>query len=1075
MDRVTQVFNEALTALNNRDLNKAKERFGDVLQLDGAHVPALNLLTVVLMSLNRFAEAEPLIAKAVRLNPNSDVSFYNYGLISKQLNKPRQALEAFNKALAINRSVAETWNNRGTVFSDLKKYDAAIGDFEQAIRLNPGYAEAYVNRGKASGRLKQTEAAFVAYDKALSLKPDLVEAWLGRGDVFFDLGRHSEALAAYDRAVSIKPDLAEAWLHRGNALASLKRHDEAFAAYDKADSLKIGLAEAWLGRGNVYAELKRCDEALAAYEKALSIKPDLAEVWLGRGNIFGALKRDADAHAAYDRALSVRPDLAEAWLGRGNVFADRKRYDEAQAAYDKALSIKTDLAYAWLGRGNAFTGMKRADAALAAYDRALSIKPDLAEAWLGRGNVLADRRRHDEALATYDRALSITSDLESAWIGRGNMLTGLRRHDDAFAAYDKALSINPRATEAWLGRGHALADGQRYVEALVAYDEALLIAPASENAWIGRGNVLCSSMRYDEALAAYDEALAIMPEAAEAWLGRGNVDYRFNRQDEALAAYDKALSIKADVAEAWIGRGNIFHNLRRHGEALAAYDEALAIKPDLAEAWLGRGNLLVEFKRYTEALSAFDKAMTLTPSLDYAEGAHVHTKLQLCDWTDIDRKIDSVLSAVRDRKRLSAPFVLLSLPSSPADQLRCAQSYAQDVVGSPSEWPGGVYSHERIRVAYLSGDFHDHPVSRCAVGLLEHHDKSRFEVAGLSFGPDETSAMRERLKGAFEHFIDVREKSDQDIVDLMRRMEIDIAVDLMGYTQGFRPGIFAARPAPIQVNYLGYLATMGAPFIDYIMADRVVLPPEHEQHYAEKIVRLPECFLIGDRQVAIAPGQMTRQDAGLPPEGFVFCSFNNTYKLLRPTFDAWMRVLREVDGSVLWLLKPNEETAANLQREAQRCGVDGDRIIFAPRLDFSEHLARQRLADLFLDTTPYNGGATALAALWSGLPILTVLGETIVGRMAASMLHAIGLPELVTATLPDYEAMAIRVAGDPSLYTALYERLACQRTTCPLFDPQRFAQHVESAYQTMWKAHQLRRAPVSFSVPLGQYQEVGVN
>jgi tetratricopeptide (TPR) repeat protein len=319
MKNTAQIFNEALSALNSGDFRAAEKGFRKVVRLDGTHVPALNLLTVVLMSSNRFSEAEPLIAKAVTLNKTSDVSFYNYGLISKNLKKPHQALEQFTKALELNPNAPETWNNRGTIFNDLKKYDYAIDDFNRAITLNQAYVDAYANKAKSLAELKRYDEALAAYDKALSLKPDLAEASLGRGNVFVDLRRFDNALEAYDKALSFKPDLAGAWLGRGNAFAGLKRHDEALAAYDKALSLWPALAEAWLGRGNVFAELKRHDEALAAYDKALSLKPDLAGVWFGYGNVFTDLNRYNEAIAAYDKAIVLDPHFAASYLHKGLV------------------------------------------------------------------------------------------------------------------------------------------------------------------------------------------------------------------------------------------------------------------------------------------------------------------------------------------------------------------------------------------------------------------------------------------------------------------------------------------------------------------------------------------------------------------------------------------------------------------------------------------------------------------------------------------------------------------------------------------------------------------------------------
>ena len=649
----------------------------------------------------------------------------------------------------------------------------------------------------------------------------------------------------------------------------------------------------------------------------------------------------------------------------------------------------------------------------------------------------------------------------------GIVLKALNRPAEALERFTEALAINPAAPETWNNRGTVLNDLKRHEKALEDFDRAIALNPRYAEAFYNKGKSFTMLKRFEEALSDCQRALALNPDFAEAWLGRGNVFNQLKQYDDALTAYDRALSLKADLAEAWLSRGNIFTEVKRHDDALAAYDRALALKADLAEAWLGRGNVFNELKQYDKAFAAYDKAMTLKPHLNYAASARLHAKLNLCDWTNLEAEIGELLSRMRKQNVLSIPFAFLSVPSSPADQLLCARIHIQDQPAFPALWRGETYAHDRIRVAYLSADFREHPTTNSAVGLFEQHDKSRFEVTGISFGPNQNSSMRERVKGAFEHFIDVANKSDREIAELVRELEVDIAVDLMGYTENGRPGIFARRSAPIQVSYLGYLGTMGAEFIDYVIADKIVLPAGQQQYYTESIVHLPDCFLPNDDRLEIAPVTPSRRDAGLPGDGFVFCSFNASYKFGPAMFGLWMRLLHKVEGGVLWLLNSNADMVANLRREAQRCGVDPGRLIFAPRIALSAHLARQRLAGLFLDTAPYNAGATAAAALWSGVPVLTVIGETFVGRMAASMLHAVGLPELVTESWPDYETVALKIATEPAFCASLKDKLARNRETYPLFDTERFTRHIEAAYVSMWQAYQDGRPPAGFAVNAG--------
>ena len=944
MSEITAIFDEALAALNGREITKAEEKFRQVLSLDPSHVAALNLLTVVLMSMGRFADAEPFIARAVTLNQSSDVSYYNYGLIAKHLGNLDKATEQFTKALELNPTVPETWNNRGTVWNDLKNFDAAISDFDRAIELNQSYAEPYANKGKS---LRQ-------------------------------LGRHAEAFAAYDRAVSIKPDLAEAWLGRGDVLCLLKRYDEAAAAYDKALSIKPDLAEAWLGRGNVFStDGRRYDDALSAYDKALSIKPDLEGVWLGRGNVLRALKRYDDAFAAYDKALSIRSSLAEAWLGRGNVFDDLKHYDEALAAYDKALSVRPDLAEAWFGRGNVFDHLKRYDEALAAYDESLSIRPSFADAWLGRGNGLCSLKRYGEALAAYDKVLSIKANSEGAWLGRGNVLVRLKRHKEAIAAFDRALSLDPNLPKAWLGRGHSLV--------------------------------------------------------------------ALNLYDRAFTAVDQALALNPAMGEAWLGRGDIFAAVRQYDDALAAFDRALEYEPDLPGAWLRRGYVLAALKRHGEAIAAFDRSLKTEPDGPFAEASRLHARMVLCEWGNFAADCAHLRSSIGSIP--AEPFPILAIESSPEEQLRSAKRYNETQCPPPSApiWRGKHYDHERIRVAYLSADYGIHPVFHLLSGVLASHDHARFETIAISFGSADPTSLSPRLTGSFDRFLDVKGRGDVDVADLLKAIEIDIAIDLMGYTERARPMILAHRPAPVQVNYLGYPGTMGADHIDYIIADRWVIPDAQRQFYTEKVIYLPNTFQANsEREITDLSG--SRAAAGLPDDGFVFCAFSNSYKITPGIFDVWMRVLQQVPGSVLWLLAAHATVEGNLRREAEARGVEAERLVFAPRIPYADYLARYQLADLFLDTLPFNAGTTASDALWAGLPLVTCSGETFASRMAASLLRAVGMGELIADSMADYEALAAKLASDPELMASMRAKLARNRLSEPLFDTKLFTRHLEAAY-----------------------------
>jgi predicted O-linked N-acetylglucosamine transferase (SPINDLY family) len=677
---------------------------------------------------------------------------------------------------------------------------------------------------------------------------------------------------------------------------------------------------------------------------------------------------------------------------------------------------------------------------------------------------LTSRGRFDEAERYVQMAMKAGPASEATLYNYGVILKALKRPKEALERFSQALQINASVAATWNNRGTAFNDLKRYREALADFDRAIGINANFADAFVNKGNTLAELKSYGDALPAYDRALALNSNLPAAWLGRAKVLFEFKQYDDALAACDRALALRPDLAEAWLGQGNVFHETGRYDDALAAYDRAVALNSDLAFGWLGRGNVLADTKRHADALAAYDRALALDSDLDYGAGGRILSKMMICDWTDLEMEIAGLLTKLRDGKLPSAPFPLLATTASAADQLQCARRHLQDRPVFPPLWQGEAYVHDRIRMAYLSADFYEHATASLLTGLFERHDRSHFEVTGLSFGPNMNSPLRHRIEGAFEHFVDVRDKGEREIAELVRSLKIDVAVDLMGFTKNNRVSVFARRPAPIQVSYLGYIGTMGADFIDYVIADEIALPFDQQPFFAEKIVHLPGCFLVTDDRQEVAARTPSREEAGLPPDGFVFCSFNNSYKLAKPVFEVWMRLLAAVPGSVLWLAEANPDMAINLRRETQRCGIAPERLVFAPRVPLPQHLARQRLAGLFLDTAPYNAGATGIAALWSGIPLLTVLGQTFVGRMAASMLHAVGLPELVTQSLEDYEALALKLARDPDLLSGIRRKLQDNLGVTPLFDTDRFRHHLEAAYSTMVDIQRRGQPPRSFRV-----------
>jgi len=682
------------------------------------------------------------------------------------------------------------------------------------------------------------------------------------------------------------------------------------------------------------------------------------------------------------------------------------------------------------------------------------------------GLIECQRGNFTAAVQLIGQALKLDPKDASAHSLIGYALLELKRFEEALASCDRALAIKPDFPEALNNRGIALLGLTRHEEALASCDRALGIRPDFAEALINRGNALLQLARHEEALASCDRALAIRPDYAEALNNRGLALLALARHGEALASYGRALAIKPDYVEALSNRGNVLLELRRHEEALANHGRALAIRPDHAGALNNRGNALLELRRHEEAAKDFERLLAVKSDWDYAQGNMLHSQLNCCDWKDYSRNVELIVNDVVAGKRAAHPFIFLSVSEAPRDQLQCARTFSRDRYAASAHalWKGERYHHERIRVAYLSADFHRHAVAYLTAGLFEAHDKSRFEITAISFGPDSKDDMRTRLETSFDHFIDVRSKSDRDVALLLKELEIDIALDLKGYTEHGRTGILAFRAAPVQVNFLGYPGTMGADYIDYILADRFVIPKDLHSFYTEKVAYLPDTYQANDSKRRISEHTPTRAEAGLPETGFVFCSFSDSYKITPPVFDAWMRLLHQVAGSVLWLLGGNAAAIRNLRRNAERRGVAPDRLVFAPRVKLEDHLARHRLAGFFLDTLPYNAHTTASDALWAGLPVVTCVGSSFAARVAGSLLNAVGLAELITDNLEDYEALALKLVRDKNLLAAIKAKLAQNRETFPLFDTDRFRQHIESAYETMWERYQRGEPPASFTV-----------
>jgi predicted O-linked N-acetylglucosamine transferase (SPINDLY family) len=549
-------------------------------------------------------------------------------------------------------------------------------------------------------------------------------------------------------------------------------------------------------------------------------------------------------------------------------------------------------------------------------------------------------------------------------------------------------------------------------------------------------------------------------ERARAYCSQGTALIETREFDAALASLDEAIALEPGLADAHCNRGVVLAEMKRFDAALKSLDQAIALDPDFAEAHANRGAVLQELGRWAEAAAGYERAIALAPERGFLLGHIAHARMQLCDWNGLEACAARLTQRLQRGEPACAPFPALALTGSPSLQRRAAELWVRMKFPPDASLGaiGGRARGQKIRIGYFSADFRNHAVSFLTADLFETHDRSSFEVWGFSFGLNTQDAMRRRLELSFDRFIDVRQQSDRSIALLARSMQLDIAVDLGGFTKDSRPGIFALRAAPLQVSYLGFLGTMGAPYMDYLIADAAIVPPGDRVNYAEQILYVPT-YQVNDAKRRIADRSFTREELGLPASGFVFCCFNASYKIIRATFAGWMRILLRAPGSVLLLLAANDTVKSNLRREAVLSRVDPDRLVFGDRLPMPEYLARYRAADLFLDTLPYNAGTTASDALWAGLPVLTCAGEAFAGRVAASLLTGIGMPELIASTQEQYENLAVALAAQPERLARIKQRLGDARHTAPLFNTPLFTRTLEAAYVAIYDRYQAGLPP----------------
>ena len=649
------------------------------------------------------------------------------------------------------------------------------------------------------------------------------------------------------------------------------------------------------------------------------------------------------------------------------------------------------------------------------------------------------------------------------------------KNDLAVDLITRAIAVRPDCAEAHYNLGVSLQGLGKLEDAVASYQRTLAVKPDYAEAHANLGVTLQGLGELDGAVASFHRALAVKPDYAEAHSNLGNALKAQGKPDEAIASYQKALAIKPDYAEAHNNLGNALRQSGKLDDAVASYHQALAVKPDYAEAYSNLGIALLDLGKLEDAIAAYRECLRIEP--DY-ETVAVNLLSQLrhaCAWTDVAELEPKVGEFTRRSIREGGtvalrPFDSLTSNADGSENHAVAQAKCREIAKKMSALKtgfhasGGKSPRPGITIGYLSSDFRDHATAHLMSGLFGLHDRGDFNVFTFSHGQNDGSAYREKIINDSDRFIDIQTAGHSEAAGIIFESGVDILVDLNGHTRDNRLEICALRPAPVQAAFLGFPGTTGADFLDYIITDKIVTPEDQSAFYSEKPVYLPHCYLINDHMQRISEASFTRSDFGLPAEGFVFCSFNGNYKIEPVMFGVWMNLLKKVPGSVLWLLRSNDLAERNLKSEAEARGVTGDRLIFAEDMPKDRHLARYRLADLALDTRICGGHTTTSDALWAGVPVVTMLGAHFPSRIPASLLAAVGLEELVTHGLEDYEALALGLSRNPGELRELKAKLARNRLSEPLFDTPRFVANLERAYRRMWEKHLSGEAPSGIEV-----------
>ena len=777
--------------------------------------------------------------------------------------------------------------------------------------------------------------------------------------------------------------------------------------------------------------------------------------------------------------------IAEA-LKLGVKAFNAGKYSEADRHFSAILKAFPDHPDGNHNMGVLAVRVGKHEAAIPLFRKAIDVNPTVGQYWLSYVRTLLTLGRQQDARLIVNEAKSkhvsvdILRNLKGLLAANAKQPRGVPPNDTIDQLLDLynrgefanvvglAESLSKQYTKSmfiWNMLGAAAAQSGQLDKSICAFEKVIAVNPDSSESHHNIGIAYQKQGKLDDAIASYKTALSLKPDYAEACNKLGVALKDRGDLREAIVSYKKALSLKPDYAEAYYNLGVAFQNQGQLSKAVVSYEKLLSLRPDYAGAYNKLANTFQDKGELDKAIACYEKALYLQPNYESARAQKLHQQAQICDWSIFDAN-GLAFSDLGTVEKCVHPFALLSIEDAPdrhrkRAEMYCRQAYSCHAIAFPKKPRRKL---KRIRIGYFSADFKEHPVAHLIAKVLEKHDRDRFEVFGYSLHGNKQSELRQRIINSFDCFADVQKMNERDLALKARHDDIDIAIDLTGHMQNARSLVFANRAAPIQINYLGFPGSMGAEFIDYIVADRILIPHDFQKFYSEKPIYLPHHYQAQNDELAIADKTPTRSSLGLPEKGFVFCAINSTYKITPREFDIWMRLLKHVNGSVLWLLENNKWAKENLLKEAAARGVGPERLVFAKKVPHSEYLAQFKCANLYLDTFNYNAGATASNALWAGLPVVTKQGKCYAARMASSLLKSVGLTELITTSESEYENLAMKLAQDPQQIAALQQKLSANRITRPLFNSELFTKHLENGYQQAYERHCDGKLPDVISV-----------